>query len=161
MMYGYAKYERLQQVLQQFYEKKEPVNDLVQLKMIILYLEVLIQQRTFHKAVEVLNFLEDQKYQIMSVFSQIPCEEKKVSSANKEQRKQNFFTSIFFASEINRHEEPVSLVNRYEFNLILSYFRIQIFARLDELALAKQVPLKTQSFKFMKQQINLLLQVIQ
>ena len=107
--------------------------------MIILYLEVLIQQRTFHKAVEVLNFLEDQKYQIMSVFSQIPCEEKKVSSSIKEQRKQNFFTSIFFASEINRHEEPVSLVNRYEFNLILSYFRIQIFVRLDELALAKQV----------------------
>jgi hypothetical protein len=49
------------------------------------------------------------------------------------------YTSIFFGSEINRHEEPVSLVNRFEFNMILSYFRIHVFLKLNELSLAKQV----------------------
>lgn len=34
------------------------------------------------------------------------------------------FTSILFGSEINRHEEPVCLVNKYEFNIILSFYRI-------------------------------------
>jgi hypothetical protein len=57
------------------------------------------------------------------------------------------YSSIFFGSDINSHAEPASLVNRYEFNMILSYFRMQIFLKCNEISLAKQVIFKFRVLK--------------
>ena len=108
---------------------------MIQLKIIFLYLDVCILTDKLDLAVETLNFLDDQKYYIMSIFSQIPCEDKKI------EKKANFYTSLIFASELSQNFDPVSLINRFEFNIVLAYFRIQIFMRLNEFQSSKQVPI--------------------